>query len=180
MPADAKGLLLSSIRDPNPVIFVEHKLLYRTKGEVPDGDHLVPLGSADVKRTGRDVTVVATQIMVPRALAAAERLASEGIETEVVDPRTLSPLDTATIAESVSRTGKLVVVHEAVKNGGIGGEIAAAVAESEAFDYLEAPIRRVAGKPVPIPYNRELERCAVPQEEDIATAIREVVGRAAA
>jgi pyruvate dehydrogenase E1 component beta subunit len=180
MPADAKGLLLSSIRDPNPVIFVEHKLLYRTKGEVPDGDHLVPLGSADVKRTGRDVTVVATQIMVPRALAAAERLASEGIETEVVDPRTLSPLDTATIAESVSRTGKLVVVHEAVKNGGIGGEIAAAVAESEAFDYLEAPIRRVAGKPVPIPYNRELERCAVPQEEDIATAIREVVRRAAA
>jgi len=178
-PADAKGLLTASIRDPNPVIFVEHKLLYRTKGEVPEGEFVVPLGSADVKRHGRDATVVATQIMVPRALAAAERLAAEGIQIEVVDPRTLAPLDVPTIAESVSRTGKLMVVHEAVKNGGIGAEIVAAIAESEAFEYLEAPIKRLAGQPVPIPYNKDLERCAVPQEDDIVLAARTLVTGAA-
>ena len=174
-PADAKGLLTASIRDPNPVVFVEHKLLYRTKGEVPDGEHVVPLGTAEVKRPGRDATVIATQIMVPRALAAAERLAADGIEIEVLDPRTLSPLDTGTITESVSRTGKVLVVHEAVKNGGIGAEIAASIAESPAFEYLEAPIRRLAGQPVPIPYNKELERCTVPQEDDIVAAARSLV-----
>jgi pyruvate dehydrogenase E1 component beta subunit len=179
-PADAKGLLTASIRDPNPVIFVEHKLLYRTKGEVPEGDYEIPLGAADVKRPGRDLTLVATQIMVPRALAAAERLAADGIEVEVIDPRTLAPLDVPTIIESVSRTGKLMVVHEAVKNGGIGAEIAAAIAESEAFEYLEAPIRRLAGQPVPIPYNKELERCAVPQEEDIVAGVRAMLEGAAA
>lgn len=171
-PADAKGLLLASIRDPNPVIFVEHKLLYRMRGEVPDGDVVVPLGKADVKRAGRDVTIVATQIMVPRALAAADRLAGEGIECAVIDPRTLAPLDMATIEASVARTGRVLVIHEAVKQGGIGAEIAARIAEGPAFDYLDAPIRRLAGQPVPIPYNKELERCAVPQEDDIVAAVR--------
>jgi pyruvate/2-oxoglutarate/acetoin dehydrogenase E1 component len=179
-PADAKGLLTAAIRDPNPVIFVEHKLLYRTKGEVPDGEYVVPLGSADVKRPGRDVTLVATQIMVPRALAAAERLAADGIEIEIVDPRTLSPLDVPTIEESVARTGRLLVVHEAVKNGGIGAEIAASIAEGKAFEYLEAPIARLAGQPVPIPYNKELERCAVPQEDDIVVAVQALMEGAAA
>ncbi|MEZ0239722.1 MAG: alpha-ketoacid dehydrogenase subunit beta, partial [Chloroflexota bacterium] len=179
-PADAKGLLTAAMRDPNPVVFVEHKLLYKTKGEVPDGEHVIPLGLADVKRPGRDVTVVATQIMVPRALAAAETLAAEGIEVEVVDPRTLSPLDQPTIEASVGRTGRLVVVHEAVKTGGIGAEIAAAVAGGAAFDYLEAPIVRLAGLPVPIPYNKDLERCAVPQEDDIVAAVRSIVRDAAA
>lgn len=171
-PADAKGLLLAAIRDPNPVIFVEHKLLYRTRGEVPDGEYVVPLGQAEVKRPGRDLTIVATQIMVPRALAAAERLAGDGIECEVVDPRTLAPLDVVTIEASVAKTGRALIVHEAVKQGGIGAEIAARIAEGPAFDYLDAPIRRLAGQPVPIPYNRELERCAVPQEDDIVLAAR--------
>lgn len=179
-PADAKGLLTAAIRDPNPVVFVEHKLLYKMKGEVPDGEYVIPLGVADVKRPGRDVTVVATQIMVPRALAAAETLAAEGIEIEVVDPRTLSPLDLPTIERSVTKTGRLVVVHEAVKTGGVGAEIAAAIAGSAAFDYLEAPITRLAGLPVPIPYNKDLERCAVPQEDDIVAAVRSIVRDAAA
>jgi pyruvate dehydrogenase E1 component beta subunit len=174
-PADAKGLLTASMRDPNPVIFVEHKLLYRTKGDVPDGEHVIALGKADVKRPGRDATVIATQIMVPRALAAAEQLAPDGIEIEVVDPRTLAPLDVPTLAESVARTGRCLVVHEAVKNGGIGAEISAAITESPAFEYLEAPIRRLAGQPVPIPYNKNLERCTVPQEEDIVAAVRSLV-----
>jgi len=177
-PADAKGLLLASIRDPNPVVFVEHKLLYRMKGEVPDGEFVIPLGRADVKRPGRDLTIIATQIMVPRALAAAEVLAADGVECEVIDPRTLAPLDTATIESSVSRTGRALVVHEAVKQGGIGAEIAARIAEGPAFDYLEAPVRRLAGQPVPIPYNKDLERCAVPQEADIVAAVRELLDEA--
>lgn len=174
-PRDAKGLLLASLRDPNPVVFVEHKLLYRMRGEVPDGDEVVPLGLAEVKRAGRDATVVATQVMVPRALAAAEQLAAEGIEVEVVDPRTIAPLDTATIEASVAKTGRVLVVHEAVKSGGIGAEIAARIAEGPAFDYLDAPIKRLAGQPVPIPYNKQLERCAVPQEEDIVAAVRSLL-----
>ncbi len=142
---------------------------------MPDGEHVVPLGKADIKRPGRDATVIATQIMVPRALAAAEQLAADGIEIEVVDPRTLAPLDVPTLAESVARTGRCLVVHEAVKNGGIGAEISAAITESPAFEYLEAPIRRLAGQPVPIPYNKNLERCTVPQEEDIVAAVRNLV-----
>jgi len=175
-PADAKGLLIAAIRDPNPVIFVEHKILYKTKGEVPDGEYVLPIGVADVKRAGTDVTVVATQVMVPRALAAAERLAQEGISVEVVDPRTLFPLDAATIEESVKKTGRLLITHEAVKNSGIGAEIAARVLEGDAFEYLEAPIVRLAGQPTPIPYNRDLERCAVPQEDDIVVAVRKLAG----
>ena len=174
-PADAKGLLVTALRDPNPVIFLEHKLLYPTRGPVPEEQYTIPFGSADVKRPGKDVTIVATGLMVSKALAAAETLAAEGIEAEVVDPRTLVPLDKATIIGSVKKTGRLVVVHEAVKRGGFGGEIAGIIAE-EAFDYLDAPIKRVAGKNVPIAFNEVLERKAVPDVEDIATAARSLVG----
>ncbi|MGQ9625952.1 MAG: alpha-ketoacid dehydrogenase subunit beta [Anaerolineae bacterium] len=171
-PYDAKGLLIASIRDDNPVIFIEHKLLYKTKGPVPEESYTIPLGRSEVKREGSDITVVATSLMVLRALEAAEELAKEGISVEVVDPRTLKPLDSETIVRSVMKTGKLLVVHEACRTGGFGGEIVACVAESEAFDYLEAPIRRLAGLDVPIPYNRELERRAVPQVEDIIREAR--------
>jgi pyruvate dehydrogenase E1 component beta subunit len=171
-PYDVKGLLVASIRDDNPVVFVEHKLLYRTKGPVPEDLYAVPLGQAEIRREGRDLTVVAYSIMVPRALEAAEQLAAEGIEIEVLDPRSLKPLDRETIVRSVSRTGRALIVHEAPVTGGVGGEIVAVIADSEAFDYLDAPIRRLAGRNVPIPYNRTLERAAVPQVEDIVAAAR--------
>lgn len=176
-PYDAKGLLLASIEDPNPVFFVEHKLLYRTTGDVPEDYYTVPLGKAEVKREGQDVTVIATSIMVPRALKAAAKLAEEGIDLEVVDPRCLKPLDEETLFNSVIKTGKVVIVHEACKTGGIGGEIAARLAESEAFDYLDAPIVRLAGEDAPIPYNRTLEYHTVPQEETIINAVRKVMQR---
>jgi len=170
--AEAKGLLVSSIRDNNPVIFMEHKLLYRTKGPVPEELYDMPLGVADVKREGRDLTIVAYSIMVPRALEAAEQLAAEGIDIEVVDPRTLKPLDTETIIQSVSKTGRVLIVHEAPTMGGFGGELAAVIAGSQAFDFLDAPIRRLGGRNVPIPYNRTLEAAAVPQVDDIIAAAR--------
>ena len=166
-PYDAKGLLIASIRDDNPVIFIEHKLLYKSKGAVPEEPFVVPLGQAEVKREGSDLTIIATSIMVQRALQAAESLAEEGIEVEVVDPRTLRLLDKNTIIQSVKKTGKVLIVHEAVKTGGFGGELAGVIAESEAFGYLEAPILRLAGREVPIPYNRNLEYSAVPQVENI-------------
>lgn len=174
-PYDAKGLLLASIEDPNPVFFVEHKLLYRAKGEVPEGYYTISLQKADVKREGRDVTIIATSVMVPRALSAAAKLAEEGIEAEVVDPRTLKPLDEQTLVDSVIKTGRVVIVHEACKTGGIGGEIAARLVESEAFDYLDAPVVRLGGLDAPIPYNRTLEYHSVPQEETIIEAVRQVV-----
>ena len=174
-PADAKGLLVTALRDPNPVIFLEHKLLYPTRGSVPEDQYTIPFGSADVKRPGKDVTIVATGLMVGKALAAAGTLAAEGIEAEVVDPRTLVPLDKFAIIESVKKTGRLVVVHEAVKRGGFGGEIAGIIAE-EAFDYLDAPIKRVAGRNVPIAFNEVLEKKAVPDVEDIVSAVRSLVG----
>ncbi|MFC2053978.1 alpha-ketoacid dehydrogenase subunit beta [Chloroflexota bacterium] len=174
-PYDAKGLLTSSIRDPNPVCFVEHKQLYKTKGEVPEGEYTIPIGVADVKREGSDITVVAGNIMVPRTMAAAQKLAQEGIEVEVVDPRTLRPLDIETITNSVRKTGRLLVVHEACQTGGWAGEVIASVASSRAFDYLDAPMRRLAGADVPIPYNRNLELAAVPQEQDIEREIRRIV-----
>jgi pyruvate/2-oxoglutarate/acetoin dehydrogenase E1 component len=172
---DAKGLLIASIRDDNPVIFIESKLLYKTRGDVPEEPYEIPLGKADIKREGKDLTILATMIEVQRALQAAEILSQEGIETEVVDPRTLKPLDMDTIIKSVSKTGKVLIVHEAPKTGGYGGELSAAIAESEAFDYLEAPIVRLAGRDMPIPYNRNLERHAVPQVEDIIAAARGLV-----
>jgi pyruvate dehydrogenase E1 component beta subunit len=174
-PYDAKGLLISAIRDNNPVLFIEHKLLYKTKGEVPEEMYTIPLGESDVKRKGTDLTIVATSIMVSRALEAAEKLSAEGIEVEIVDPRTLRPLGTAPIIQSVKKTGKVLIVHEAVKTGGFGGELAAMIAESEAFGYLDAPIVRLAGREMPVPYNRNLELHTVPQVEDIYTKALDLV-----
>jgi pyruvate/2-oxoglutarate/acetoin dehydrogenase E1 component len=176
-PYDAKGLLLASIRDDNPVIFVEHKLLYRIKGPVPEEPYTIPLSSAAVKREGKDLTIVATSIMVRRSLEAAKQLAGEGIGVEVVDPRTLKPLDEETIVRSVMKTGRVLIVHEACRTGGYGGELAAVIAGSDAFDYLEAPIVRLAGRDMPIPYNRNLEYHTVPQVEDIVEAARKLVHR---
>lgn len=174
-PYDAKGLLLAAIRDDNPVIFVEHKLLYKTRGPVPEGDYIAPLGKAEVKRPGNDVSIIAMSIMVPRALAAAGKLAQEGIEAEVIDPRTLKPLDTETINASVAKTGRVLIVHEACKTGGMGAEIAACIAEGDAFFHLKAPLRRLAGLDIPIPYNRNLEQHTVPQEDDIVVTVRELM-----
>lgn len=175
---DVKGLLKAAMDDDNPVIFYEHKLLYKTKGDVPEEQYSIPLGKADIKREGTDVTIVATAIMVHRALEAAEELEKEGISAEVVDPRTLVPLDTETIIQSVSKTSRLVVVHEAVKRGGYGAEIASMIAESEAFDYLDAPIKRLGGASSPIPYNPELEKMHVPQVPDIIQAVKETLNKA--
>ncbi len=173
-PYDAKGLLTAAIRDDNPVIFLEHKLLYLgDKAAVPEQPYAIPLGKAEIKREGSDVTVVATQIMVERALTAALQLEREGLSIEVVDPRTLRPLDEDTILASVRKTNRLVIVHEAPKTGGFGGEIAALVAE-KGFDDLDAPILRVGGREVPMPYNDALERAAIPQVKDIVAAIRRV------
>ncbi len=176
-PYDAKGLLISSIRDNNPIIFIEHKLLYKTTGEVPEEEYEIPLGVADIKRKGEDLTIVATSIMVQRAISASKELEKDGISVEIVDPRTLKPYDKKTIIESVKKTGKVIAVHEACKTGGFGAEIAAMISESEAFDYLDAPIKRLGGLDIPIPYNRNLERHAVPQVEDIINAARELAGK---
>jgi acetoin:2,6-dichlorophenolindophenol oxidoreductase subunit beta len=174
-PYDAKGLLLSSIRDQNPVCFVEHKLLYKSKGDVPEEAYTIPLGVADIKQAGSDITVVASGIMVHKTLEAASSLANEGISVEVVDPRTLRPLDVDTIAKSMKKTGRLLIVHEAVKTAGWAGEVMASISETPSWDYLDAPMRRLAGKDVPIPYNRNLEEAAVPQVEDILQEIRAIV-----
>jgi pyruvate dehydrogenase E1 component beta subunit len=169
-PYDAKGLLKSAIRDNDPVIFIEHKLLYMTKGEVPAEEYLVPLGKADLKREGTDVTVVTYSYMTLKCLEAATILEKEGVSVEVVDLRTLLPLDEETILRSARKTGRVVVVHEACKRGGVGGDIAAMIAE-EAYDDLDGPVLRVAGKNTPIPYNTTLEKAAVPSVEDIVEAI---------
>jgi pyruvate dehydrogenase E1 component beta subunit len=172
---DAKGLLLSAIRDPNPVCFVEHKLLYKVKGEVPEDEYTIPLGVAEIKHPGDDITVVTSGIMVQKSLAVAKKLSQEGISVEVLDLRTLRPMDDLAIIKSVKKTGRLLVVHEAVQTGGWAGEVMAVVSSSEAFDYLDAPMRRLTGKDVPIPYNRFLEAAAVPQEDDIEAEIRAIV-----
>jgi acetoin:2,6-dichlorophenolindophenol oxidoreductase subunit beta len=174
-PYDAKGLLLSAIYDDNPVIFIEHKLLYKTSGEVPEEMYRIPLSQSRVARPGNDLTIVATSIMVQRSLEAAEQLSQEGIEVEIIDPRTLNPLDDQPIIDSVIRTGRLLVVHEAVGTGGYAGEIAYRVASSQAFNYLEAPIRRLTGLDIPIPYNRNLEKHAVPQVDNITQEARNLV-----
>ena len=174
-PHDVKGLLLAAIDDPNPVLIFEHRLLYKTRGVVPQAAYRVPIGRAVVRRPGRDVTIVAASIMALRAAAAAERLAADGIDAEVIDLRSLRPIDLPTIAASVTRTHRLLIVYEGVKTMGIGAEIAAQVAESEAFDCLDAPIARLGGADSPIPYNPVLERAAVPQEDDIVAAARRLV-----
>jgi pyruvate/2-oxoglutarate/acetoin dehydrogenase E1 component len=173
-PADAKGLLKTAIRDDDPVIFFEHRLLYATKGKVPDEEYLIPLGQAEVKRTGRDVTVVATATMVQKALEAAEDLSKEGIEIEVVDPRSLLPLDRETLIGSIKKTGRLLIAHEASKTGGIGGEIAA-IAAKEAFGYLDAPIERVCAPDVPVPFSPPLEQFYIPKKEDIVNTARKMM-----
>lgn len=177
-PYDAKGLLLTAIRDLNPVCFVEQKLLYKSKGEVPDDEYTIPFGVADVKREGKDLTVVTNGTMLLKTLTVVERLAQEGMDIEVIDPRTLVPLDRETIINSVCKTGRLLVIHEACQTGGWAGEIIASVTTSLAFDYLDSPVRRLAGKDCPIPYNRGLERAAVPQEEDIEAEIRAILNGA--
>jgi pyruvate dehydrogenase E1 component beta subunit len=176
-PYDAKGLLKSAIYDPNPVVFLEQKLLYRTKGPVPEpGDeYTVPLGKADIKREGKDLTVITYGRMVPRCLKIAEELAPKGTDVEVVDLRTLVPLDRETLIEEAKKTGKVLIVHEACQTGGFGGEIAAVIADSEAFFYLDAPIRRLGGLDVPIPYNPNLEAQVVPTEEKITAAIESLL-----
>lgn len=174
-PYDAKGLLISAIRDPNPVCFVEHKVLYKVKGEVPEGEYSIPLGVAEIKHPGTQLTVVSSGIMVSKSLAVATKLEAEGISVEVLDLRTLRPMDNEAIIKSVKKTGRLLVVHEAPQTGGWAGEVLAVVAGSEAFDYLDAPMRRLAGKDVPIPYNRFLEAAAVPQEADIEAEIRAIL-----
>lgn len=174
-PHDVKGMLLAAIDDPDPVMIFEHKLLYKMKGPVPEGHYTVPIGKAAVVREGRDVTIVATSIMVHKALEAAAILADEGIDVEVVDLRTIRPMDKPTVIESVRKTSRLICVYEGVKTLGIGAEVSAMVAESEAFDYLDAPIVRLGGSETPIPYNPDLEKAAVPQVETILVAARALV-----
>ncbi len=170
---DLKGLLKSSIRSDDPVLFIEHKGLYAMKGEIPEEEYTIPLGKADIKRAGSDVTVVATARMVFEAMKAADQLAGEGISVEIVDPRTISPLDTETILESVKKTGKLVVAHEAVRAFGIGAEIAATVQE-EAFDSLDAPIKRVGAAFAPLAVAKPVEIYCLPWADDIVKAVKEI------
>ena len=173
-PADAKGLLKSAIRLDDPVLFIEHKSLYLETGDVPEEEHVVPIGKADVKRTGSDLTIVTWAMGVKLALAAAEQLVAEGINVEVVDVRSLVPLDEATILDSVEKTGRLIVLHEAVRRGGFGGEIAATVGE-KLFHKLKAPIVRVAARECPLPMAPNLERVVLPQVEDVVRAVQGVV-----
>jgi pyruvate/2-oxoglutarate/acetoin dehydrogenase E1 component len=175
-PRDAKGLLKTAIRDDNPVIFIENKMLYATKGEVPEQEYTIPLGRAEVKRRGQDATVIATSRMVHFALEAADLLASEGISIEVVDPRTLVPLDIETIVNSVKRTSMAIVIHEACRRGGYGAEIASEIQE-HAFDWLDGPVIRICGEDVPIPFSRSLEAAAIPDPARIAAGVRQSLGR---
>ncbi len=173
-PHDAKGLLKSALRCDQPVIFIEHKLLYNTKGFVPADEYMIPIGVADVKRPGRDATVVAHSRMALFALQAAEKLAAEGIDVEVIDPRTLKPLDLEPIIASVKKTNRLVVVSEGVRTGGFASEVAAQM-QAAAFDWLDAPIACVTCEDVPMPYNERLELEAIPTEADIVRAVKEVM-----
>ena len=173
-PYDAKGLLKTAIRGNNPVFFCEHKLLYPLEGEIPEDEYTIPFGVADVKREGSDVTVVATLYMVHKALDAAEELEAGGVSVEVVDPRTLVPLDKQAIIKSVEKTGKIVIVSEDCKTAGVSAEIAAVVAE-EAIDYLDAPIKRVAEPDTPIPFSPPLEQHVIPNEKTIVNAVKEIV-----
>jgi pyruvate/2-oxoglutarate/acetoin dehydrogenase E1 component len=175
-PYDVKGLLKAAVRDDNPVIFIEHKAMYRTKGIVPVEDYLVPLGKAEVKRPGSELTIVATSWMVLHALAAAEELAKQGISVEVVDPRTLYPLDEATICDSVRKTGHCLVVVEAPAAGGFSGEIASVVME-RCFSDLKKPVKRLCGMRTGVPYDKDLERAVVPSAADVVREARALLGR---
>lgn len=173
-PYDAKGLLKTAIRGSNPVLFCEHKLLYPVEGDVPEDEYTIPFGVAEVKRKGSDVTVVATMYMVHKARNAAAELEEEGLSVEVIDPRTLTPLDKKAIVDSVKKTGRLVIVSEDCKTGGVSAEISSVVAE-EAIDYLDAPIKRVTGADTPIPFSPPLEQYVIPDEKAIIKAVKEVV-----
>ena len=174
-PADAAGLLRTAIRDDNPVMFIEHKALYGVKGEVPDDPEFsIPFGKANVVREGKDVTIIGTHLYVQKALNVASRLAAEGIDVEVIDPRTLVPFDEETIINSVKKTGRAVVVHEAHRVCGVGAEIASMIME-KAFKYLDAPVIRLGAKQCPLPFNLNLENAVVPQEEDIINAVKAVL-----
>ncbi len=172
-PSDAYGLLVSSIRDNQPTIFLEHKLLYMTKGDVPDEEYAIPLGKADIKREGTDVTLITYSYMTLKCLEAAALVEKEGISVEVLDLRTLKPLDEEAILASAKKTGNVIVVHEACKRGGIGGDIAAMIME-EAYDDLDGPVSRVCGRDTSIPYNLELEKVCIPSVEDIVEEILKV------
>jgi pyruvate dehydrogenase E1 component beta subunit len=173
-PYDAKGLLKAAIRGDNPILFCEHKLLYPMEGEVPEEEYTVPFGTADIKKEGSDVTIVATLYMVHLALRAAEVLEKQGVNVEVVDPRTLTPLDKQAIIRSVKKTGRIVIVSEDCKTAGVSAEIAASVAE-EALDYLDAPIKRLAEPDTPIPFSPTLEQYVIPNEKSIVRAVKEVL-----
>jgi pyruvate dehydrogenase E1 component beta subunit len=173
-PADAKGLLKSAIRDDDPVIFIEQERMYGNKGEVPDDpEFIVPLGVADIKREGTDATIVARSLMVPVALKAADELEKQGVSCEVIDPRTIRPLDIGTIVESVKKTNRVVVAEESHPFCGVGAEISIEITE-QAFDYLDAPVKRVSGADVPMPYAKNLEDAAIPTVAQIVAAVREV------
>tara|TARA_A100001037_G_scaffold281560_1_gene285347 strand:- start:2328 stop:3308 length:981 start_codon:yes stop_codon:yes gene_type:complete len=174
-PGDAKGLMKSAIRDNNPVVFVEHKMLYKLKGEVPEGEHIVPFGQAVVKRAGTDITLVGVGYQVQNCLAAADVLENEGISVEVVDPRTIAPLDVTSIAESVRKTNRCVIVEEGHLRSGVGSEISASIQE-EVFDYLDAPIARVAALNAPIPFEPKLEDFILPNPDNIVEVSRKVLG----
>ncbi|MFX1452320.1 MAG: alpha-ketoacid dehydrogenase subunit beta [Promethearchaeota archaeon] len=173
-PYDAYGLMKSAIRDPNPIISCEHKFLYNTTGEVPEKEFTIPIGQADIKKEGSDITVIATSIMVLRALEAAAELEKQGISVEILDPRTISPFDKNAIVNSVKKTGRVIIVHEACKTGGISGEIIKIIMEG-AFDYLDAPVVTVAGQDVPIPFNPEMEKWIVPNKERIIKGIQTII-----
>jgi pyruvate dehydrogenase E1 component beta subunit len=170
-PADAKGLLISAIRSDDPVVFLEHKVLYAAKGEVPEGEYLVPIGKADVKREGADVTLICYSAMVRQCLAAADDLAAQGISAEVLDLRTLIPLDKDTILASVAKTGRVAIVHEACLTGGFGGEVAAVIAD-EGFASLKAPVKRVAGPDTPVPFSPALETEFIVNKDEITAAVK--------
>ena len=173
-PADAKGLLKTAIRSDDPIMFIENATLYQVRGEVPEGEHLVPIGKSKVQREGSDVTIVTYSKMLQVSLKAAEQLAAEGISVEVVDLRTLRPLDMDPVIESFKKTNRAVLVEEGWPSYGVGAEIAARIYE-EAFDYMDAPIKRVAQKEVPLPYNQTLEQHALPQLADVIAAVKEVI-----
>jgi len=176
-PADAAGLLRAAIRDDNPIMFYEHKALYAMKGEVPENpDFMIPFGQASILREGKDVTIIGTHLYVQKALNVAAQLEKEGINCEVIDPRTLVPMDLDTMVGSVKKTGRCVVVHEAHRTGGPGAEIAAEISE-QAFKYLDAPVVRLGAKSCPLPFSLVLENAVVPQEEDILNAVRKVMYR---
>lgn len=173
-PADAKGLLKAAIRSNDPVLFLEHATMYQTRGDVPDGDFVIPIGQSKIQREGKDITIVTYSKGLELSMKAADELAKDGVQAEIVDLRSLRPLDMGPVIESFKKTNRAVIVEEGWKSYGVGSEVAARIYE-EAFDYIDAPVKRVAQKEVPLPYNRNLEQAALPQAEDVIAAVKEVL-----